>query len=174
MIDESQAWGIAKFFARSVKKKLKSNLLALYTVGSLAEGDYIPGRSDIDTILITKHSLPDCTKEKVEAMAASFKTRYSIPKSIGSVIIEERLLRHPYGADIDLMPEILRLKLQGKVVVGGYNLEKVPMPFRKYMDCYKIPHLASCASHRQKASGLKNCRSHNKHHSLRTQIQHLV
>ena len=53
MIDESQAWGIAASFARSVKKELKSDLLALYIVGSLADGDYIPGRSDIDTILIT-------------------------------------------------------------------------------------------------------------------------
>lgn len=136
MIDESQAWGIAASFARSVKKELKSDLLALYIVGSLADGDYIPGRSDIDTILITKHSLPDWAKEKVEAMAASFKTRYSVPKSIGSVLIEERLLRPPYGADIDLIPEILRLKLQGKVVVGVYNLEKVPMPSRKYIDRY--------------------------------------
>jgi hypothetical protein len=52
----------------NVRKILKDNLVGLYLHGSLASGDFDPGHSDIDFLVVTERELPKKLIPELEAM----------------------------------------------------------------------------------------------------------
>ncbi|CAH1232698.1 hypothetical protein PAECIP111891_07070 [Paenibacillus allorhizoplanae] len=52
LISEKKARQIAEEFSREVARKIDGHLKAVVVIGSLADGNYKAGKSDIDTVLI--------------------------------------------------------------------------------------------------------------------------
>ena len=53
-----------------VQLALKNHFVGLYLYGSLASGDFDPGRSDVDFVIITDGNFPDGTVQALDAMHA--------------------------------------------------------------------------------------------------------
>lgn len=106
VIMTEQAWEIARQSAREAAAQLGDQLRAVILIGSLAEGAYRPGRSDIDTALIVRDAVTRAGA--VRDLAQHFQTCYRVPKSFGAVVIRERELHPPYDPERGLVKEILR------------------------------------------------------------------
>jgi predicted nucleotidyltransferase len=136
MILENQAWKIAKCFAQDVARLTGEHLIAVSVIGSLASGFYRPGKSDIDTVVILRDDYDDEMVESVKALAHQYSILYNVPKGFGAVIIREQELSPPYDPEREFVPEILRLKRQGIVILGDYNLQSIPEPSQEDFQAY--------------------------------------
>jgi predicted nucleotidyltransferase len=59
---------------QEVQRVLGPELVGLYCYGSLSLGDFEPGSSDIDFLVVTEHELPDETVTALDAMHAEIAT----------------------------------------------------------------------------------------------------
>jgi hypothetical protein len=125
-ITMEQAWTIARQFAREVGEQLGDHARAVVAIGSLATEAYRPGRSDIDTALIVRDTTPPT--HRLQALAQQYRIWHGIPKDFGAVVVRERELRPPYDPKRGLVKEMLRLKRQGIVLWGSYDLRALPEP----------------------------------------------
>lgn len=128
MVSEESAWEISREFSDEVVHILGHHLKAVVVIGSLAGGNYRPGISDIDTAVIAGDKCSKEQKLQVRKVATFFRDKYNIPKDFGAVIITEQELIPPYDPSRELVPEILRLKRQGVIVGGKYDLVNIPEP----------------------------------------------
>jgi hypothetical protein len=135
IIDEKAAWDILRQYVDDCLEIDTDTLVALYATGSLPGGYYRPGQSDIDAVLIVKNGsepiwgTSEKPSERLATLNCHYLKRHKIPKDFGPFPLQERELFPPYdlGEDV-LTSEIARLKVQGKLVYGTFNLEAVPMP----------------------------------------------
>ena len=125
VITEDQAWEIAGSFAAESREVLGSYLMAVVAVGSLPTGGYIPGRSDIDLIVVARDICPDGLLSEIEKMAEQYWMKYRFRKGFGGSAIRERDLRPPFGKRRDMAFEILQLKRQGRVISGHPDLSAI-------------------------------------------------
>ena len=137
IISETKAIEIVHEFLEELKKEDKDNILALYVIGSLGGGYYRSGQSDIDTVIIVKDEYKP-TQEQVDKIANKYWKKYDIPKGFGSVLMRISELSPPYIRNEEFfMTEIARLKSQGKIIFGEFDLNNIKMPtvedFRKEM-----------------------------------------
>lgn len=123
-----EAWAIAHRFAEEAQTILAHDLVAVVVVGSLAAGNYIPGRSDIDIIVVTRDECPDEPITAIAHMAARYWKQYGFRKGFGGYGIRLRDLQPPYGILHDEVYEILQLKRRGQVISGYLNLSQIPEP----------------------------------------------
>ena len=86
-------------------------------------------------VLIVKNEFQDIwgnsetPGKRLAALNRTYLHRYKIPKDFGPFPLGESELFPPYNPEIEILPlEIARLKIQGKLVYGSFNLEMVPMP----------------------------------------------
>ena len=135
IIDERSAWEILRKYVEDCLKIDSNSLTAIYATGSLPGGYYRPGKSDIDAVLIGKNEFQDIwgnsetPGKRFAALNRTYLHRYKIPKDFGPFPLGESELFPPYNPEIEVLPlEIARLKIQGKLVYGSFNLEMVPMP----------------------------------------------
>ena len=128
VISEDQAWRIADAFAAESREVLRAQLVAVVAVGSLPEGTYIPGRSDIDLIVVAKDSCPVHRLSKIKTMARRYWMTYGFRKGFGGYAVHERDLSPPFGKLNDMVYEILQLKQQGRVILGHLDLSAIPDP----------------------------------------------
>ena len=128
VITEDQAWEIANAFAAESRDVLGSHLMAVVAVGSLPAGSYVPGRSDIDLIVVAKDVCPDGLLSEIKKMAEQYWMKYRFRKGFGGYAIRERDLRPPFGKLRDMAFEILQLKRQGRVISGHLDLSAIPEP----------------------------------------------
>ena len=130
IIHKDQAWAIARTFAEDAANLLRQGLLAVYVIGSLAGGNYRPGRSDIDTLLIVSSGSTTSDQNAVEDLRRRVRAAHGGLKDFGAVVITEGKLQPPYDPVEELVPEILRLKHQGALIWGAFDLASVPDPTR--------------------------------------------
>ncbi len=97
-------------------------------VGSLATGSYRTGRSDIDTIVIVREGASAGTPGAVRAIADRYRDLHRIPKDFGAVVIREGELPPPHDPERGLATEALRLRRQGVVLWGDYDVLTIPEP----------------------------------------------
>lgn len=128
LISEQQAWSTARALASEIAVRVGDMLKAVCVIGSLAGGGYRPGRSDIDTVAIVCDDGLRETDARIQALAGEFRKRTGVSKEIGVVVVAESKLRPPYNPKEELVPEILRLRHQGIVVYGEYDLNSIPDP----------------------------------------------
>ena len=135
IIDEKAAWDILQKFSEDCREIDSSSLIAIYATGSLPGGYYRPGQSDIDAVLIIKNGSEDVwgNSEKpskaLEELNRQYLEMYQIPKDFGPFPLQESELFPPYDPENDfLTQEITRLKFQGKLVYGNFDLEEIPLP----------------------------------------------
>jgi predicted nucleotidyltransferase len=137
IINETIAWEIIEKYSNECIQLDPESLVAVYVIGSLSDGYYRPGESDIDAVLLVTDDSEKIwgNKEKPSQKLADLNQRYlqdyGIPKDFGPFPIQLRELHPPYDHDKELTLEIARLKLQGKAVYGTYLLDKVPMPSKE-------------------------------------------
>ena len=118
-------------------------------IGSLATGQYHPGRGDIDTVIIARDSIPDRLREKLGELRRVYVSKYNIPKGFGGIVLRERDLKPPYDPEKELVPEIYRLLEQGKPIWGEYDLSSISTPSRDDIRAYAKVFYAWLRSDRQ-------------------------
>lgn len=128
IISETLALEIAREFADEITHI--APVRAVYLIGSLGGGYYRPGQSDIDTAVILNCTRPDIAlyKPGIKALAAQYRDRYGVPKDFGAVVMSADQLFPPYIPEEELVPEIMRIKLQGRLIHGESNSSEIPLP----------------------------------------------
>jgi hypothetical protein len=103
---------------------------AVVLIGSLATGDYVPGRSDIDTAVVLDDDVSGDERAAVRTIANAYQHRYDVPKGFGAVRILRSELRPPFDPVKELAPEVLRVKEQGTLLWSrsDFDLEEVATP----------------------------------------------
>lgn len=136
VISEKKALNIVDEFLNALKSIDNNSILALYLIGSLGGGYYRPGQSDIDTALIIKKNSV-LTQENTDVIAHNYYKKYRVPKGFGAIVVCESELYPPYEKSVKeefaFSYEIARLKIQGKLLYGSYDLNVVPMPTKKQL-----------------------------------------
>ena len=132
-ITEDQAWQIADSFAAESREVLGTHLVAVVAVGSLPVGSYIPGRSDIDLVVVARDICPVGLLSKIRKMAKRYWVEYGFRKGFGGYAIHERDLSPPFGRLHDMVFEILQLKQQGRVILGHLDLSAISEPYQEDM-----------------------------------------
>ena len=133
LVSEDHAWRIAHSFAAESSDVLGPHLVAVVAVGSLPTGGYVPGRSDIDLIVVAKDACPDGLLPEIEKMAEQYWMKYRFRKGFGGYAIRERDLCPPFGNLSDMAYEILQLKRQGRVISGHLDLAAIAEPSQEDM-----------------------------------------
>lgn len=120
---------IARHFAAHLAAQTRpGDLRAVYLIGSLGGGYYRPGSSDIDTALILAD---DCLAHSLEArkrLQRRYQATYGIPKGFGAFPLRLAELHPPHDPQAERVPEIIRLKEQGLLIWGRFDLDAVPYP----------------------------------------------
>jgi predicted nucleotidyltransferase len=136
VISEKDALKIVYKFIDEITKINKEDFLAVYLIGSLGGGYYRPGQSDIDTLILVKDE-STVTQIQLDKIAEKYCQKYNIPKGFGSIMVYEHELFPPYeksiSEDFEFTVEIARLKIQGKLIFGTYDLNNISMPNREYL-----------------------------------------
>jgi len=130
MLSFYEAIRVATDFAIEVEKIFPTKINAVYAIGSLGSDYYRPGQSDIDTAIITgftREELPSVIG-KIRELADNYQDKYDVPKGFGAIIFAEEQLYPPYIKEEELIQEILRLKTQGRLIYGKYDISNIPMP----------------------------------------------
>ncbi|UCD09324.1 MAG: hypothetical protein JSU79_01385 [Dehalococcoidales bacterium] len=137
IIDETLAWEIIEKYTTECAQLDPESLVAVYVIGSLSDGYYRPGESDIDAVLLVS----DCSESvwgnsdepssQLSGLNKKYKKKYGIPKDFGPFPLQLKELYPPYAYNGVLTMEIARLKLQGKAVYGDYPIGQIPMPARE-------------------------------------------
>ena len=131
IISKDQAWEIAREFSEIAKREdVDDNILGVYVIGSLGADEYIPGRSDIDTVLVVRDTVSSDLRARLWEIRTALVLKYGIPKDFGGIILPEIDIYPPYDPEKELVPEIYRLLVQGKRIWGSYDLANIPMPAR--------------------------------------------
>lgn len=136
VITRERALEIVEEFQQEIASIESGGILAIYLIGSLGGGYYRAGQSDIDTVIIVKDDSV-ITQEKMDEIADKYQKKYSIPKGFGAIMIYERELFPPYIKsqieEFEFSIEIARLKTQGFLFYGQYNLDSIPMPTKEHL-----------------------------------------
>lgn len=106
----------------AIQEVLGERFLGLYIHGSLANGDFIPQRSDIDFLVVTENELPDELLSALTAMharLASSGLKWAT-KLEGSYIPRDAL--HRYDPSRALHPA---LRVDGTFAVDGHGMDWV-------------------------------------------------
>lgn len=129
-ISLEKALSIAQAFSHEISDAFPGKILAVFAIGSLGGGYYRPGQSDIDTVVITSCSRDDrpAIARAVRRTANYYQENYNVPKGFGAIVFAEEQLYPPYRKEEELIQEILRLKAQGLLVFGAYDLSAIPSP----------------------------------------------
>ena len=133
LIQREEAVRIAEEFADEICELYQNRILAVYAIGSLGSDYYRPGQSDIDIALITDFTSdeePNAVK-RIDEIADVYWKRYQVPKGFGSIVFTTEQLYPPYDVEKELVLEILRLKLQSKLLWGDYDIEAIPFPTKQ-------------------------------------------
>ena len=133
VISEDQAWEISNSFAAESREVLGTHLVAVVAVGSLPVGSYIPGRSDIDLVVVARDSCPVGLLSEIRKMAKRYWVKYGFRKGFGGYAIYERDLSPPFGRLHDMVYEILQLRQQGRVIFGHLDLSAISEPSQEDM-----------------------------------------
>ena len=82
-ISEVRAHEIVQEFADAAKEAdVADELLAIFIIGSLATRNYLPGQSDIDTVLIACDTLSQRFRDRLRKIRTNLVNKYYIPKGM--------------------------------------------------------------------------------------------
>lgn len=130
MISYEEALEITHKFAAEITNIFTGKIIAVFAIGSLGGNYYRPGQSDIDTVVIASVSRNEIQQviSIVETIADRYWREYQIPKGFGAIVFAEEQLHPPYIKSEELVQEILRLKIQGRLIYGEYDINNVEFP----------------------------------------------
>jgi len=146
MIEEEQAWAIARRFAHEVGERWPAEVMAVVVIGSLATGAYRPGRSDIDTVVVLRADAAGAIDQAIRQRRDHYQMTYAVPKGFGAVIVRAQALHPPY-IDLEVVPEILRIIEQGQVIGGQLDWSTIPRPADEAISAYVAQFTAWLRTH---------------------------
>lgn len=136
VLSQEDAERVAARFAEEALALAPDEVVAVVLIGSLGAGDYMPGRSDIDTAVILSDTVSERSVGELERLAAGYVARYSIPKGLGVVPVRIGRLAAPLEPAEELAPELLDIKERGRVLAGSFDLASVPTPTEEDLRSY--------------------------------------
>ena len=82
-ISEVRAHETVQEFADAAKEAdVADELLTIFIIGSFATGNYLPGQSDIDTVLIACDTLSQGFRDRLRTIRTNLVNKYWIPKGM--------------------------------------------------------------------------------------------
>ena len=136
MISESRAWEIVDEFFRALSGQVGPSLQAGVVIGSLASGQFRPGISDIDTVVILSDAAPAEDVAHVQELQQQFHEKHRVPKGFGAVVLRPSELHPPYERICLHVADLMRIRRHGFVVWGAYDLQAIPEPGREDVLAY--------------------------------------
>lgn len=111
---------IASDFAADLRKTYQVNLQSVLLVGSAARGDFIAGKSDINTLVVLSMEGMDWLEKSFDVLQKYTRRRLAIPHFITQMSISNSLDAFPL--------EFLDFQTFHKVILGGDPLAEIRIP----------------------------------------------
>ena len=134
-MNEEQAWTLLHEFAREASSIDPSRIKAIIAIGSLPGGYYRQGQSDLDVVIIMADANQASGFAKTNFLTAirettsKFQSCCDEETKLEAILVSESDLNATNDEGFLLNPQLnARIKLQGKILCGGYDLGLVPMP----------------------------------------------
>lgn len=129
MLSEKKARLIAENLAKTMFQKFDESVLSVCIVGSLASGDFVEGKSDLDLVVILKDNEKiDVVRRYVEKWIEDTETSAGLKNQIEVFIKIKKALYPPYNLKKQGMLEIARMIYQAEPIVGNLDMKAIPMP----------------------------------------------
>jgi hypothetical protein len=107
----------------------KEEVVGIYLTGSLATGDFRPGKSDIDFIVVTRGNLPPETIDKLGKMHCRLRER-GLPYKLDGDYVPRSAIRR-YDPDNSIYPH---LGSDGRFAVERHDIDQL-IPWAIMRDC---------------------------------------
>ena len=134
-MNEEQAWTLLHEFAREASSIDPSRIKAIIAIGSLPGGYYRQGQSDLDVVIIMADANQASGLAKTNFLTAirettsKFQSCCDEETKLEAVLVRESELSATNAEGFLANPQLnVRLKVQGHILFGGYDLGLVPMP----------------------------------------------
>jgi predicted nucleotidyltransferase len=132
-ISEAEAWEVLDDLAKTARSELGDRLVCLTAFGSLVNGDYVPGFSDIDQVIVVQSDTEK--RETVEVANAAVRRINGRPGKFyecfheGYVVSREAV----WTLDVDseeglVLRDVVDLALHGRTLAGNHIWPKVRRP----------------------------------------------
>lgn len=133
LLSKEKALQIMKQYNDLLMEYQHLGISGVYLVGSLADGNYLPGKSDLDVSVIVKNT---CNIEEIESISSRIinllKEKYAISIDFEAFIKKEEMLYPPYIPEKRKTIELMRIKRQAKKLGGCFEENDIPIPETKY------------------------------------------
>ena len=136
MIDMKKAWNIVYEFIAECTEPYAEHIVCILLTGSLARGSYQPGLSDIDVITVLCDDTPEYVAGDISALYNRISNKYSI--QFGPIILRHRDFYRSWDNELDIQPELLRLKASGHTLYGKDIIPDLPTPTKQEMWEYDL------------------------------------
>lgn len=134
-MNEEQAWRLLHEFAREASSIDPPRVKAIIAIGSLPGGYYRQGQSDLDVVILTADADQALGLDKTNFLTAisetvkKFQSCCDEETKLEAILLSETDLSATNAEGLLLNPQLnARLKVQGHILFGGYDLGLVPMP----------------------------------------------
>lgn len=134
-MNEEQAWTLLHEFAREASSIDPPKIKAIIAIGSLPGGYYRQGQSDLDIVIIMADADQASGFAKTNFLTAiretisKFQSCCDEETKLEAILVSESDLNATNDEGFLLNPQLnARLKVQGHILFGGYDLGLVPMP----------------------------------------------
>ena len=134
-MNEEQAWTLLHEFAREASSIDPSRIKAIIAIGSLPGGYYRQGQSDLDVVIIMADADQASGLAKTNFLTAirettsKFQSCCDEETKLEAILVRESELSATNAEGFLTNPQLnARLKVQGHILFGGYDLGLVPMP----------------------------------------------
>lgn len=131
-LTEQQAWHILEAYAHEVFQLGSPDLLAVFTIGSLAGGYYRPGQSDLDAVLVLRDGSDIPSSPDLVSINRKYEETYAHQTGFESIPVFEGIFISRSDDGLLFNPQLnARMKLQSCLLAGNYDLDSIPMPTRQ-------------------------------------------
>ena len=126
-----QAWKMTDAFVSVCSGLYFQQIVSIMLTGSLTNGSYQPGLSDVDLITVLDDDCPDTIRADVSRLYQQIGHDHSI--QFDPLIVSYHDFWPPWDNNPGIPQEILRLKASGKVLFGRNIIAELPTPTKKEM-----------------------------------------
>lgn len=135
MLSEKKARLLAENLAKMMLQYFETSMVSVCIVGSLASGEFIEGKSDLDLVVVLKEDkLENIARSCTEKWIANTEVKYGLEDQIEVFIKIKRNLCPPYNLESQNMFEIARIIYQAVPIAGELNVKDILLPPIKFFE----------------------------------------
>ena len=133
LISEEKAMQIMNEYCQLLMEYEELGVLGVFLVGSLADGNYVPGKSDLDVSVVIKNSADiDKIKKISDKIIEILVKKHHISIDFEAFIKKEEMLYEPYYPEQQKTVELMRIRNQAKLLGGSFEQSKIPIPHKSF------------------------------------------